>query len=1148
MKYFRLLKWLLPLLLVPVVGLIFLLTTTTGLRLLAAGGDRLAGSYFSVEHVTGRFLNNWQLEKVQIHIDGVVDITLDELSSTWNPAALFQGRLDVDQLAARGLVIQQLESGDDTPVVLPEIYFPLDLDIRDMRVQDLTYHFSDDPEPFSINTCTLKASVHADQADITQLVLDAPGYGGELQGRVRFSKSWPLSLNGSWQVDDPGIGDFEGQMEAKGDLASLAAVVTFTIPTAARVQGTVTDILNDLHWQATGATDHFSLADIKVDQPVDGTLTVSRAFGTTTTYGGTLSADIHFAGYPQIKAHAEVEGDYDGLTISKLSFLLNEEQLLTRGKISWLNGFSWQGQVEGKQLDPGRLAAQWPGKIDASISTSGHWTAEDLTARIKIDQLQGDLRGFPLTGSGSAEIAGSEISLADLDLQSGSSFFQGNGRIGDILELRFKAASDDLIDLLPESKGHFALEGRLSGSRAKPVLALNLQGEDLAFQDYAAGKVTAEVHADLTRQGRVEADIKAEDIRVAGERISRAVLQINGTPEQHTLNLHVDSSPGRLQLALAGGLQEKQWQGSLSTLRLQTDQYGTWTMKNPVSLQLAEGACKLAELTLSRRKSQIAVAGKWQPTGWDLQGSAEQFSLRLFTQWGLMSHPVDGMLAASLVASGQGTMPDKVELSLAIPDIALEVEDEEGAQSTLHWTENTMNVQLANSKAQLTARSRFQDGSTADFEAESVGFDFRKPETTPLSGRCNVNIKDISPLNQLSGYLLSGTGKFGGSFVIDGTLGAPVFQGTMALADGEIQIEDVGITLEELELSAAGDGTANRVALTLVSEGSRLTADGLISLNQEQEWQADLSIQGKNFQAVDLPEYKVFISPDLQLQYGKDGASLRGTVTIPRADITPEEFADSVSSSRDVVVKDAGDKPQHKNLPPALDVNLVMGPEVKVAVHGVHGYLDGRLKIQQDPGRNMTGMGSLSLREGTFTFRGTTLEIRRGLVFYQGGSLDDPGLDVRAEKKGDDKEVGVQLTGSVSAMEMKLFSSPTMNDSDILSYLVVGRDMSQSDDAEGSMLGTAAAFIGRGTGNSLLGRIQKKTGLNVSLAGGEKATDVSLVVGKKISQDLYISYGKGLTDSEGVFKARYKMKHGFSIQTETTSEAAGADLYWSLER
>ncbi|MEA2115322.1 MAG: translocation/assembly module TamB domain-containing protein, partial [Thermodesulfobacteriota bacterium] len=115
-------------------------------------------------------------------------------------------------------------------------------------------------------------------------------------------------------------------------------------------------------------------------------------------------------------------------------------------------------------------------------------------------------------------------------------------------------------------------------------------------------------------------------------------------------------------------------------------------------------------------------------------------------------------------------------------------------------------------------------------------------------------------------------------------------------------------------------------------------------------------------------------------------------------------------------------------------------------------------------------------------------------------------------------------------------------------YLLVGHDMSASSTTEGSMLSAAAASLGIGKGGAFLKDITEETGFDVSLAGGEKSTDVSLVVGKEVYKDLYISYGKGLTDSEGTFKARYNLKYGFSVETETTSEASGADLFWSLER
>jgi len=382
---------------------------------------------------------------------------------------------------------------------------------------------------------------------------------------------------------------------------------------------------------------------------------------------------------------------------------------------------------------------------------------------------------------------------------------------------------------------------------------------------------------------------------------------------------------------------------------------------------------------------------------------------------------------------------------------------------------------------------------------------------------------------------------------VQGTVARPTLQGRMALEDGEIQIPDAGIVVQELELSVAGDTTANRVGVTLVSGDGTLKAEGVVKQNPQKQWQADFTIQGKDFLAVDLSEYRAVISPDLHFVYGETGTTLSGTVMVENGRIAPAGFEGSVSSSRDVVVIHTDGEQEKKTLPLTLNLALIMGKEVEVDAFGVKGYLDGRLKIGQEPGQTMTGLGSLNLRDGTFVFKSTNLTINRGLVFYQGGPIDDPGIDVQANKEVDSKEVGVRMTGSVSKMEINLFSNPPMDESDILAYLLVGHDMSKSNEEEGSMIGAAAAGLGIGKGGAFLKDITEETGLDVNLAGGEKSSDVSLVVGKEVYKDLYISYGKGLTDSEGAFKARYNLKYGFSVETETTSEASGADLFWSHE-
>lgn len=466
-----------------------------------------------------------------------------------------------------------------------------------------------------------------------------------------------------------------------------------------------------------------------------------------------------------------------------------------------------------------------------------------------------------------------------------------------------------------------------------------------------------------------------------------------------------------------------------------------------------------------------------------------EFSLKLLDEWGLlpMTQKLDGIFTASLTADGQGASLDQAEISASVPDLSLMADDEDGKFRTWNWTENNLHLQLENGEAQIMAKTLFQDGSMAELTA-TVGNcgDFTKPEGMSLAGKLDLDFKDLSPLTPLSNYMVNAKGRFAGSWALQGTVAKPVLQGKMALEGGVINIPDAGISLKTLELSVAGDGTTNRVVLAVASGEGRVEAKGVVEQNPEKQWQADLAIKGENFEGVDLTEYKAVISPDLRFVYGADGAALSGTLTVPMAHIAPVGFQGSVSSSQDVVLVDSNGEEKKGGLPLSLDLVVVLGDEVKVDAFGLRGSLDGQLEIDQVPGQAITGIGNLKLHEGTFAISGSTLKISRGLVFYQGGSIEDPGLDVRASKKVEDMVVGAQVTGTVSQMEMNLFSDPPMDDSDILSYLLVGHDMSASNEKEGSMLGAAAATLGIGEGGKLLNDIEESTGVNVRLAGGGK--------------------------------------------------------------
>jgi translocation and assembly module TamB len=1351
-------KWLaFPLLagLVLLAGVVLLLATRPGFRFLVKGADSLAGGLFSVQEVDGRFFDSWQLKNVTVQLDSGLSLSLADLHFSWKLPALFDKTLQLNQLAVQGLELHlpaTAESGEeDSPLVLPEIALPVDLQLREVQLQDGKIFFAGTPEPLVLNRVLLQAASRGSRVTVDRLLLDSPDYGADLKADVTLQSAWPLHISGSWRLADPGIGDMAGSLQAEGDLDSLGLKLGLKTPAVVRLNGKVTDILNNLHWQAAAETDHFHLKDIKVDVPVDGTLRISEAAGTIENYSGTLAATVHYQGYPQVEAEAKVAGDYSGLAVDYLRVLLDDSSLATRGKMDWSDGFSWQAELEGKQLDPslavpdwpGRLnfllhsegkladsgtrltvvldsldgllrdfplsgsgsavldrgtvtieklhvssgtsavslsgtaaesvdlsfqaeladvsslvpeaggriellgtavgsldktalsvtlngselsleeyalakletslkadlsleekskgmtidslkivlneqatlntsgqigwadgiswqlalqgqeldpslfAGEWPGSISTRLKSSGRLAGESLSGELRIEELTGELRSFPLSGSGRAELVDNSLTVEDLHLQSGSSQVRINGRAGSRLELDFSADSTDLASLLPGAGGSFQLQGTVNGSREQPQIALTLDGSGVTMDGYGLASLQARIKADLADNGTLDASLTADGITVQEEQVGQAKLQLSGSREKHQLTFSFAGAPGDLHMALAGSEQNGRWQGQLTSLKADTDQFGSWQTAAPVPIELAKTGCSISGFKLVQQQYQeqgaLTLTGQWQQEqGWQVEAGLAEFSLTRLGEWGIPGPAISGQLSAAVKGNGRGAVPHQLDLSISLPELTLttENEDSDGADAVVswQWTDNMVKMKLEDGSGELTAHTLFQDGSETTLALkvkDSSGF--TDPAAILLDGSLDINLTDLKPLAPLSNYMLQAKGGFGGTIAVQGSAANPTLNGSLALKDGEIVVPAAGLAIHELLLAMVGDTAANQVTLTIGAGESSILVEGQLSYGKEDPLHADFTIKGEDFRAVDLSEYQVLISPDLRLVYGAAGTTLSGRVTVPKARFAPTGFAGTVSSSRDVVVVDGEGEPEEKKLPISMDLVVVMGDEVAVDAFGVKGFLDGSLQIREKPGQIITGVGSLSLRDGEFAIKDTRLEISRGRVFYQGGSIDNPGLDVQAGKTLDDVEVGIRLSGQVDSMEMSLFSSPAMEDSEILSYLFAGKDGSGSGD-DSSMLGTAAAALGRAGGGAILDNVEKGIGLDLSLAGGEKASDVSLVVGKQIHENLYISYGKGLTGEASKFKARYDLKYGFSVETEASSEATGTDIRWSTER
>ncbi len=61
-----------------------------------------------------------------------------------------------------------------------------------------------------------------------------------------------------------------------------------------------------------------------------------------------------------------------------------------------------------------------------------------------------------------------------------------------------------------------------------------------------------------------------------------------------------------------------------------------------------------------------------------------------------------------------------------------------------------------------------------------------------------------------------------------------------------------------------------------------------------------------------------------------------------------------------------------------------------------------------------------------------------------------------------------------------------------------------------------------------------------------KGSDVSLVVGRRVTDRLTVSYDFNLFENAGHFRVNYSLQNGFSLEMKNSVDAIGVELLYSL--
>jgi translocation and assembly module TamB len=198
-----------------------------------------------------------------------------------------------------------------------------------------------------------------------------------------------------------------------------------------------------------------------------------------------------------------------------------------------------------------------------------------------------------------------------------------------------------------------------------------------------------------------------------------------------------------------------------------------------------------------------------------------------------------------------------------------------------------------------------------------------------------------------------------------------------------------------------------------------------------------------------------------------------------------------------------------------------------------------------------TGRGELKVLDGRYEAYGAKLGISRGRLLFEGSPLDDPGLDIEARREIESVTVGMNVRGTLQQPRVTFFSDPTMQQTEILSYLIVGKSMGSTQSNETAAVNSTRDALAAQGGGLLASRLGRHIGLDE--VGVESSTDSagtsnqSLVLGKFLSPKLFVSYGISLTESINTLKLRYTIRNNLLLKSEA-GEHQSADLEYTIER
>ncbi|MDD3051117.1 MAG: translocation/assembly module TamB domain-containing protein [Candidatus Cloacimonetes bacterium] len=775
----------------------------------------------------------------------------------------------------------------------------------------------------------------------------------------------------------------------------------------------------------------------------------------------------------------------------------------------------------------------------ANLKLSGYGTKEELT--IEYSLKSGDF----------SEIA-QELGLSDLFVEA-----QASGKaIGNLEDLRFNT----IVNL-----NSFKMDKMFFDS-AELELILNKKSHEIDF--------TVETNA---------ADIFINPLMVNN-------LNVSASGNLNSMQSRISASNDSIGFILESFINKKDdsFEILLGDISLNWNNYNITGGSDSTCVLISKDRYQIDDLLLCSDSSKVYVNGEINPNGTQ-NLLLEIINLEISQVADILNKPEIGKGVVNLTADVSGYLnKPEIEIDLSINDGQISGFDYTDVNVVFTLDHNELKSEFS---ALIENGNQIKGNSTIPiiFPESTKSFSLPTPDKNRnLYFELETDTLNISFLKDKISGITTLEGLFKLGIKATSTFDDPLITGSVVLENGKVEMPEYGIKYDNITLlSHFAENSFILDRFEFIRDKGKAAIHGKVNFKDNildgiEDYSIDLNMV--QLQLSNKREHSIMLDVDFNLSGQINNSVYRGSISIPQSRFDISKFQksnDVVDPNEPLLVKAFGKENADKftereqinltskfisGLKGKLVVDIpkntwIRSPEMNIEVSS-------NVEIIKT-GKFFELFGEVKTLRGYYELYGKKFVIKNGSIIFSGGEIPDPYLDISISHTFRDasrnkRTLDIYITERAMSPKLSFeIDEVEIPETDAISYLLFGRSSSDISQGEKSQVNDETGnldFAKNIIAKQLTGQITNKIGKALNLdviefSGFENLKQATVLIGKYITNDLFLSYEKefSLSQSKEIIPEKisleYEINKYFIIEaTKGDEKSTGVDIYFKIEK